>query len=67
MCAHITGGVWTVASFGLRVFNRAQKEVSRAVSDKKEYIPSSFATPSPSVHEHGTSYFGNGNNRLSKR
>ena len=41
----MAGGVWTVASFGLRVFNRAHREVSKVVSDKKEYIPSSLATP----------------------
>jgi hypothetical protein len=34
-----------VASFGLRVFNRAHREVSKVVADKKEYIPSSVATP----------------------
>lgn len=51
-----------MASFALRVVNRAQKEVRKAVADKKEYIPSSFATPSPGAHGHegGTSYFGGG-------
>lgn len=48
-----------MASFGLRVFNRAQKEVSKVVSDKKEYIPSSLATPSPGPNDNGHSYFGN--------
>jgi hypothetical protein len=54
------GGVWTVASFALRVFNRAHREVSKVVADKKEYIPSSHATPSPSVNEgnNRSGYFG---------
>jgi len=33
------GGVWTVASFGLRVFNRAQKQVFKGKKSEKEYIP----------------------------
>lgn len=49
-----------MASFALRVFNRAHREVSKVVADKKEYIPSSHATPSPSVNEATTrsGYFG---------
>lgn len=55
----VVGGVWTVAAFGLRVFNRAHREVSKVVSDKKEYIPSSLATPSPQPVAGNTSgYFG---------
>ena len=50
----VVGGVWTVASFGLRVFNRAQKEMTK-VSDKKEYIPSSIPTPVEKAN--GTGYF----------
>jgi hypothetical protein len=53
----LTGGVWTVASFGLRVFNRAHREVSKVVADKKEYIPSSLATP-PTGAQNGGQYFG---------
>lgn len=57
-----SGGVWTVASFGLRVFNRAHREVAKVVSDKKEYIPSSLATPSPSFQDAvpRNGYFGYG-------
>jgi len=36
------GGVWTVAAFGLRVANRAQKEVVKAVGLEKDIIPSSL-------------------------
>ncbi|OCF74464.1 endoplasmic reticulum-Golgi intermediate compartment protein 2 [Kwoniella mangroviensis CBS 8886] len=54
----VIGGVWTVASFGLRVFNRAQKEVSKAVVGKeKEYIPSSLPSGSPAFERAGSGYF----------
>lgn len=53
------GGVWTVAAFALRVFNRAQKHVSKAVMGEKEYIPSSFHTPSPAIKQDQSGYFGN--------
>lgn len=33
--AGVVGGVWTVASFGLRVFNRAQREVKNMPTSKK--------------------------------
>ncbi|WWC70147.1 uncharacterized protein I206_104094 [Kwoniella pini CBS 10737] len=56
--AGVIGGVWTVASFGLRVFNRAQKEVSKAVVGKdKEYIPSSLPSGSPAFERAGSGYF----------
>nr|XP_018262810.1 endoplasmic reticulum-Golgi intermediate compartment protein 2 [Kwoniella dejecticola CBS 10117]OBR84968.1 endoplasmic reticulum-Golgi intermediate compartment protein 2 [Kwoniella dejecticola CBS 10117] len=54
----VIGGVWTVASFGLRIFNRAQKEVSKAVVGKdKEYIPSSLPSGSPAMERGGSGYF----------
>jgi hypothetical protein len=53
----VVGGVWTVASFALRVFNRAHREVSKVVADKTEYIPSSLATP-PSQLSGSGGYFG---------
>ncbi|KAL1411398.1 hypothetical protein Q8F55_002354 [Vanrija albida] len=40
--AGVVGGVWTVASFGLRVANRAQREVIKAAGKEKEVIPSSL-------------------------
>jgi hypothetical protein len=46
-----------VASFGLRVFNRAHREVSKVVADKKEYIPSSVPTP-PTMGRNQSQYFG---------
>ena len=56
--AGVVGGVWTVASFGLRVFNRAQREVTRVVNEK-EYIPSALPNSSPALgHENGNGYFG---------
>ncbi|KAK1924342.1 putative ER to Golgi transport-related protein [Papiliotrema laurentii] len=56
----VIGGVWTVASFGLRVFNRAQKEVFKgAQRSDKEYIPSSVPGSSPAPgYESKASYFG---------
>lgn len=56
---YIIGGVWTVAAFALRVFNRAQREVSKAVVGEKEYIPSSLHTPSPAIKQEQSGYFGN--------
>lgn len=55
------GGVWTVAAFALRVFNRATREVSKAVVGEKEYIPSSLHTPSPAMkrEQSGSGYFTN--------
>ncbi|WVN87563.1 uncharacterized protein L203_102746 [Cryptococcus depauperatus CBS 7841] len=53
----VIGGVWTVAAFSLRVFNRAQREVTRAVVGEKEFIPSTLPTPSPLKRE-ASSYFG---------
>lgn len=44
----VIGGVWTVAAFSLRVANRAQKEVTKAVAGEKEVIPSSLSRPSSS-------------------
>ncbi|ORY32833.1 ER to Golgi transport-related protein [Naematelia encephala] len=46
--AGVVGGVWTVASFGLRVFNRAQREVTKQ-TDKREVIPSSLPSLSPGM------------------
>ncbi|OXG36375.1 endoplasmic reticulum-Golgi intermediate compartment protein 2 [Cryptococcus neoformans Bt120] len=57
--AGVVGGVWTVAAFALRVFNRAQREVSKAVVGEKEYIPSSLHTPSPAIKQEQSGYFGN--------
>ncbi|OCF32949.1 endoplasmic reticulum-Golgi intermediate compartment protein 2 [Kwoniella heveanensis CBS 569] len=55
----VIGGVWTVASFGLRVFNRAQKEMSKSVVGKdKEYIPSSLPSNSPAFERQSSGYFG---------
>ncbi|WVQ80240.1 hypothetical protein IAT38_002345 [Cryptococcus sp. DSM 104549] len=56
----VIGGVWTVAAFGLRVFNRAQKEVTKAVVGEKEYIPSvNKPTPSPGgMQQERAGYFG---------
>lgn len=56
------GGVWTVASFGLRVVNRAQKEVGRAVNGRNEEETSSLL---PRAGQTGYSkpeptYYGNG-------
>ncbi|WVF71351.1 hypothetical protein IAT40_006155 [Kwoniella sp. CBS 6097] len=60
----VIGGVWTVASFGLRVFNRAQKEMSKSVVGKdKEYIPSSLPSNSPAFERQSSGYFGGGNGR----
>ncbi|KAK8864570.1 hypothetical protein IAR55_001820 [Kwoniella newhampshirensis] len=64
----VIGGVWTVASFGLRVFNRAQKEVTKAVGMEKPYIPSSITSnpsPGPAGRE-PTSYFGRDSPRLQR-
>jgi hypothetical protein len=36
------GGVWTVAAFGLRIANRAQKEVSKAVGMEKKDMSSAL-------------------------
>ncbi|GMK55210.1 hypothetical protein CspeluHIS016_0202660 [Cutaneotrichosporon spelunceum] len=44
----VIGGVWTVAAFSLRVANRAQKEVTKAVAGEKDVIPSSLSRPSGS-------------------
>ncbi|KAE8538580.1 hypothetical protein D1P53_004941 [Cryptococcus gattii VGV] len=59
--AGVVGGVWTVAAFALRVFNRATREVSKAVVGEKEYIPSSLHTPSPAMkrEQSGSGYFAN--------
>lgn len=43
------GGVWTVAAFALRVFNRATLKVSKVIVGEKEYIPSSLHTPLPAA------------------
>lgn len=51
------GGVWTVAAFALRVFNRATREVSKAVVGEKEFIPSSLHTPSPAMKRQQSGYF----------
>lgn len=51
------GGVWTVAAFALRVFNRATREVSKAVVGEKEFIPSSLHTPSPAMKREQSGYF----------
>lgn len=48
-----------MAAFALRVFNRAQREVSKAVVGEKEYIPSSLHTPSPAIKQEQSGYFGN--------
>ncbi len=54
----VIGGVWTVAAFGLRVVDRAQKEVFKSKRSDKEYIPSSIPGSSPAPrHETGASYF----------
>ncbi|BEJ16377.1 hypothetical protein CspHIS471_0509820 [Cutaneotrichosporon sp. HIS471] len=42
----VIGGVWTVAAFSLRVANRAQKEVTKAVAGEQDVIPSSLSRPS---------------------
>ncbi|KIR59695.1 endoplasmic reticulum-Golgi intermediate compartment protein 2 [Cryptococcus bacillisporus CA1873] len=57
--AGVVGGVWTVAAFALRVFNRATREVSKAVVGEKEYIPSSLHTPLPAMkrEQSGSGYF----------
>ncbi len=36
--AGVIGGVWTVASFGLRVVNRAQREVKKAGGERQPSI-----------------------------
>ncbi|WVQ74001.1 hypothetical protein IAR50_003582 [Cryptococcus sp. DSM 104548] len=56
----VVGGVWTVAAFGLRVFNRAQREVARKIVGEKEFIPSATThTPSPAlIHRDSSGYFG---------
>ncbi|WVR06893.1 hypothetical protein IAU60_003929 [Kwoniella sp. DSM 27419] len=57
----VIGGVWTVAAFALRIFNRAQKEVSKKVVGKdKEYIPSSLPSGSPAFERSTSGYFGSG-------
>jgi hypothetical protein len=55
-----SGGVWTVAAFGLRVFNRAQRHVTKAVGKETDVIPSAFEGNSPAARD-GSSYFGNSN------
>ncbi|KLT45392.1 ER to Golgi transport-related protein [Cutaneotrichosporon oleaginosum] len=55
----VIGGVWTVAAFSLRVANRAQKEVTKAVAGEKEVIPSSFSRPSSSSRR-SSSFLGMG-------
>ncbi|KAL7421606.1 hypothetical protein Q5752_003375 [Cryptotrichosporon argae] len=60
----VVGGVWTVAGFALRVFDRASREVGikskGGAGEKEGLIPSSIATPSPDAHaqHHGAGYFG---------
>lgn len=50
--------MWTVAAFGLRVFNRAHKEVFKGGKSEKEYIPSAIPGNSPAPgYEGSTSYF----------
>lgn len=44
LLADTLGGVWTVAAFGLRVANRAEKEVTKAVGKEKDVIPSSLSS-----------------------
>jgi hypothetical protein len=56
--AGVVGGVWTVASFGLRTLMRAQQEVTKAVGREKQYIPSSVHIPSPLPTSDSGSYFG---------
>lgn len=48
-----------MAAFALRVFNRATREVSKAVVGEKEYIPSSLHTPLPAMkrEQSGSGYF----------
>ena len=41
--------MWTVAAFGLRVFNRAQKEMTKITTNEKEYIPSAIPITSPVI------------------
>ncbi|CAD6576439.1 MAG: hypothetical protein TREMPRED_001679 [Tremellales sp. Tagirdzhanova-0007] len=50
----VVGGVWTVASFGLRLFNRAQKEMTKVVSNEKEYIPPVLPSVSPVISRQNT-------------
>lgn len=59
------GGVWTVASFGLRVVNRAQREVFRGGREEKEYIPSTVPSPAPQS-ETRQGYFGSASRPLSR-
>lgn len=57
------GGVWTVAAFGLRVANRAEKEVTKVVNKEKGVIPSSHGSDvlmggSPGVLDRANSWMG---------
>ncbi len=52
------GGVWTVAAFGLRVFNRAQREMTKLAGSEKEST-SALPSVSPVVGlDNGNGYFG---------
>lgn len=56
----VSGGVWTVAAFSLRVFNRAQREVTKVVSSEKDStstLPSVSPVP---AHDRSSSHFGRG-------
>jgi hypothetical protein len=55
----VIGGVWTVAAFSLRVANRAQKEVTKAVAGEKDVIPSSLSSR-PSSSRRSSSFLGMG-------
>ncbi|WOO81197.1 ER-derived vesicles protein ERV41 [Vanrija pseudolonga] len=65
--AGVVGGVWTVASFGLRVANRAQREVIKATGKEKEVIPSAFSAGRGSESAGFMGGDSGGNNWLSNR
>ncbi len=48
------GGVWTTASFALRVLSRAEKEVKTKLKSDKDVIP--HASPSPALAAGGYGY-----------
>jgi len=57
----VVGGVWTVAAFALRVFNRAQRELSKSMGGKRDAASSLLFRSSPGLAqspENGSFYFG---------
>ncbi|RXK40339.1 endoplasmic reticulum-Golgi intermediate compartment protein 2 [Tremella mesenterica] len=51
----VIGGVWTVASYALRVLNRAEKQFTKVASREKPLMPSAYTQPASVVGREGPS------------